>query len=178
MSDSESDAPEEVTAQQGLQQFEEISQAQKESKARAVREGKERRRKWAEKLTPRPRQLDESVEGVVETVESQPKKEAQDKRGMLPDDIVKLIAAQEKKVFSSDSEEDESQDKLRSKKKKQKKSRNGPIILKEIPPAQCLQSSLEFINKRRMQVPRSSAVLKNLKQAPRLVSSKGLLSRK
>lgn len=49
------------------------------------------------------------------------------------------------------------------------------VLLNEIPPAQCLQNSLEFLKKRKMQVPRSNAVLKNSHKALRLLSSSGLL---
>ncbi|KAM0028387.1 hypothetical protein Hdeb2414_s0019g00551041 [Helianthus debilis subsp. tardiflorus] len=50
-----------------------------------------------------------------------------------------------------------------------------PVILKEIPPPPCLHNSLEFLKKRKMQVPRSSAILDNSNQALRFLSSSGLL---
>lgn len=53
-----------------------------------------------------------------------------------------------------------------------------PIILEEMPPAQCLQSSLEFLKKRKMQISRSSAVLNNSDQALRFLSTSGVLSKK
>lgn len=49
------------------------------------------------------------------------------------------------------------------------------ILLNNIPPPHCLESSLEFLKKRKMQVSRSSAILKNADQALRLISSKGNL---
>lgn len=174
-SDSDDAAPEEFTSQQGIEQDEEITRLQKENKARVVREGKERRRRWAQKLTPRPSREEESIEDVKEI---EPKQEALDNKGMLPDEIVKLLAASEKKVFSSDSEEEKPKKKPTSAKKRTKRSGLEPIILEEIPPAQCLQSSLEFLKKRKMGISRSSAVLNNSDQALRLLSTSGLLSKK
>ncbi|KAL8199369.1 hypothetical protein R6Q57_012937 [Mikania cordata] len=164
--DSDSDAPEEFTAEQAIQKDEEIRTIQKENKARVLREGKERRRRWAEKLTPREPRLNKDIpdEDEAETPTS---------KGMLPDEIVKLLAANEKKVFSSDSEEEKSEKK--PSKKKFKHSGKETVILKEISPPACLQNSLEFLKKRKMQVPRSSAVLDNSKQALRFLSSSGLL---
>ncbi|KAI7729065.1 hypothetical protein M8C21_004332 [Ambrosia artemisiifolia] len=197
--DSDSDAPEEFTAQQAIQKDEEITTIQKQNKARTLmlanitvgvrssigrlifyiyedvkvvigsgvaREVKERRRKWAEKLTPRQPRLNKNVPDEEET-------ETPSNKGMLPDDIVKLLAANEKKVFSSDSEEEKSEKKPR--KKKSKRSGMEPVILKELPPPPCLQKSLEFLKKRKMQVPRSSAVLDNSNQALRFLSSSALM---
>uniref|UniRef100_A0A5B7B5C9 Uncharacterized protein n=1 Tax=Davidia involucrata TaxID=16924 RepID=A0A5B7B5C9_DAVIN len=172
--DNDYDAPEELTSEQGIQQDEEIRKVQRENKTRVVREGKERRRQWAEKKTPRPSQKDESIQDVIETDTH----ESQDNRGMLPSDIVELLAAREKQVFLSDSEEEKTEKKPTSKKKRPKKSGLEPVILKYIPPAQCLQNSLEFLKKRKMQVSRSSAVLNNSNQALRLLSTSGLLSKK
>ncbi|CAK9185448.1 unnamed protein product [Ilex paraguariensis] len=82
------------------------------------------------------------------------------------------------KIFPSDSEEDKIEKKPTSKKKRSKTSGLEPVILKDIPPAQCLQNSLEFLKKRKMQVSRSVAVLKNSDQALRFLSTSGLLSKK
>lgn len=172
--ESDSDAPEELTSLQGIQNDEEIRKVEREHKTRVVREGKERRRQWAQKLTPRPTQNDESIEDTKEPENAQ---ESKDNRGMLPDDIVKILAAREKKVFSSDSEE-EHEKKPTSKKKRSKSSGSGPVILKDLPPPPCLESSLEFLKKRKMQVSRSSAVLNNSSQALRLLSTSGLLRTK
>lgn len=171
--DSDSDAPEEFTLEQGIQQDKEITKARRENKARVVREGKERRRQWAQKITPRPSRGDKSIQNDSETPQ-----ESDDNRGMLPDDIVKLLASQEKKVFLSDSEEEKTEKGRPSRKKKPRNSGIEPVILKEIPPPQCLQNSLEFLKKRKMQVARSSAVLNNSNQALRLISTSGLLSKK
>ncbi|KAL7135565.1 hypothetical protein ABFS83_11G106100 [Erythranthe nasuta] len=174
--DSETDAPEEFSVQQGMQQDEEITKVQREHKARVVREGKERRRQWAQKLTPKSVPKEESTKDEPETEarEEEPSK-GNNNNGMLPDDIVKLLAAREKKVFASDSEDEKDDDKAASKKRRRKKSGSGPVILKEIPAPQCVQNSLDFLEKRKMQIPRSSAVLKNSKQALRLLSASGLL---
>nr|XP_043617659.1 uncharacterized protein LOC122589432 [Erigeron canadensis] len=169
--DSDSDAaPEEFTAEQAIQKDEEITTIQKENKARVLREGKERRRKWAEKLTPRQPRVDKAIQDETETPTQAP-----EINGMLPDDIVRFLAANEKKVFS-DSEDEKSEKKPR--KKKSKNSGTGPVILKEIPPPRCLQNSLDFLKKRKMQVKRSSAVLDNSNQALRYLSASGLLSKK
>ncbi|KAI3760895.1 hypothetical protein L1987_51297 [Smallanthus sonchifolius] len=164
--ESDSEAPEEFTAEQAIQKDEEIRTIQKENKARVLREVKERRRKCAEKLTPREPRPNKNIPDAEET-------ETQSNKGMLPDDIVKFLAANEKKVFSSDSEEEKSEKKPR--KKKAKPTGMEPVILKEMAPPPCLQKSLEFLKKRKMQVPRSSAVLDNSNQALRFLSSSGLL---
>jgi hypothetical protein len=52
------------------------------------------------------------------------------------------------------------------------------IILKDMKPTQCLQNSLEFLKKRKMEVSRSSAVLNNSNQALRLISNSGLINKK
>ncbi|XP_059642839.1 uncharacterized protein LOC132284726 [Cornus florida] len=173
--DYDSDAPEEFTAEQGIQQDEEIRKVQRENKVRVVREGKERRRQWAQKITPRPSRGNESIKAVVETGTNQ---ESLDTGGMLPNDIVELLAAREKHVFLSDSEEEDTKKKPSSKKKRPKNSGPEPVILNDIPPAQCLHNSLEFLKKRKMRVSRSSAVLNNSNQALRLISTSGLLGNK
>ncbi|CAI9752816.1 unnamed protein product [Fraxinus pennsylvanica] len=174
--DSDSGAPEEFTVQQGIQQDEEIRKVQTENKARVVREGKQRRKKWAEKLTPRPSRRDGSTKNKTKTKTDE---ESQDNKGMLPADIVQHIAANEKarnkkKVFLSDSE-DEKAEKNASKRKKIKDSRLDLVIMLKDRPALCPQSSLDFLKKRKMQVARSSDVLNNSNQALRLLSSSGLL---
>ncbi|CAA2970919.1 uncharacterized protein LOC111367945 [Olea europaea var. sylvestris] len=167
--DSDSGAPEEFTVQQGIQKDEEIRKVQKENKARVVREGKQRRRKWAEKLTPRPSRRDGSAKKKIKT------------EGMLPDDIVQHVAAIEKavnkkKVFLSDSEDEKAEEKNASRKKRTKDSRLDIAMLNDRP-AHCPQSSLDFLKKRKMQVARSSAVLNNSNQALRLLCSSGLLKK-
>ncbi|XP_057967892.1 uncharacterized protein LOC131157612 isoform X2 [Malania oleifera] len=177
--EDDSDAPDEFTSEQGFQQDEGIRKVQKENKARIVREGKERRRQWAQKKTPRQSGGGESAIGLVDN-ETPQRPLGSD--GMLPNDIVELLAAREKQVFASDSEEDEVKEKAKektiSKKKRAKGSGLEPVILKDIAPAQCLQNSIEFLKKRKMQVSRSTSVLNNSNQALRLLSSSGLLSKK
>ncbi|GMH06440.1 hypothetical protein Nepgr_008280 [Nepenthes gracilis] len=168
------DAPEEFTSEQGIQQDEEIRKVQRESNARIVREGKNGRRKWAERLTPRPPQNDEVIK---KEVEAETRKGSDTNGGMLPEDIVSFLASREKQVFLSDTEEEKPVKKLKKKTKRPKKSGVEPVILKDIPPAHCLQNSLEFLKKRKMQVSRSSAVLNNSNQALRLLSTSGLLNR-
>lgn len=172
MSESDSDAPEEFTLEQGVQLDEELRKVQKESKARVVREGKERRRLWAQKKTPKPKN-DNITKDVVET-ETQ---EVQAETDMLPSNIVAMLAAREKKVFHSDSEDEKTEEKSSKRKKKNKSSGSGPVMLNEIPPPPCLQSSLEFLKKRKMQAQRSSTVLNNSSQALRLVTSTVVLSK-
>ncbi|KAJ6990117.1 hypothetical protein NC653_018600 [Populus alba x Populus x berolinensis] len=179
--DSESDAPEEFTAEQGIQQDEEIRRVQKESKARVVREAKEKRRRLAQRKTVQPPKVNESVRDVVEAkteIETETEKESLDSGGMLPSDIVQLLAAREKKVFLSDSEDENAEEKRLPKKKKCRSLGKETVILKEMAPPQCIQNSLEFLKKKKMQLSRSSSVLDNPNQALRLISASGLFSKK
>lgn len=161
---------------QGIRQDEELAKVQKENKARVVREGKERRRLWAQKKTPGPSKKVESVQSQ-DVSETETPIEPSGREGMLPNEIVQLLASREKKMFLSDSEDDDKTEvKCISKKKRKSKSSGvDTVVLNEIPPAQCVQNSLEFLKKRKMQVPRSHAVLKNSHKALRLLSSSGLL---
>uniref|UniRef100_A0A7C8ZC25 Uncharacterized protein n=1 Tax=Opuntia streptacantha TaxID=393608 RepID=A0A7C8ZC25_OPUST len=177
--DDGSDAPEEFTAEQGLQQDEEIRKIQRQNKSRVHREKKERRRKQAERLTPRPRAQsivhEEEDEMVEDDAGEDVSRQSQANTGMLPNDIVNLLAAREKQVFLSDSDEEKTDKKPKQKRKKIKKSGAETVILNELPPAPCVQTSLEFLQKRKTQVARSAAVLNNSNQALRLLSSSGLL---
>uniref|UniRef100_A0A7N0UC13 Uncharacterized protein n=1 Tax=Kalanchoe fedtschenkoi TaxID=63787 RepID=A0A7N0UC13_KALFE len=170
---SDSDAPEEFTAEEGLRLEHELRKIQKENKERVKREGKERRKKWADRITPRPSRAEE----VIQDEESKAsEEEAANNQGMLPMEIVNLLAAREKQVFSSDSEDEENAERKRQRRKKRvKKNEPEPIILNNLPPPQCVQNSLDFLKKRKMQVPRSNAVLNNSNQALRLLSSSGML---
>lgn len=178
MEENDSDAPEELTVEQGFHQDEEIRKIQKDNKARVTREGKERRRLWAQRKTPRPSKKPKDGQEIAENGIEEDGNESPERRGMLPNEIVNLLAAREKQVFLSDSEDERAETKPISRKKKVKGSGSGPIILKEIPPPQCLQSSLEFLKKRKMQVSRSSSVLNNPNQALRYLSNSGVLSKK
>ncbi|CAB4317920.1 unnamed protein product [Prunus armeniaca] len=145
--DYDSDAPEEFTAEQGIQQDEELSKVQKENKARVVREGKERRRQWAQRKTPKKiPQPSAGVESVQDAPETETHQESLGSAGMLPSNIVELLAAREKQVFHSDSEDENTDSKV------------DTVILKETPAPKCLQNSLAFLEKRKMQVSRSHAV--------------------
>ncbi|KAG8367037.1 hypothetical protein BUALT_Bualt16G0030800 [Buddleja alternifolia] len=124
--DSDSDAPEEFTLQQGMQQDEEIRKVRTESKSRAVREVKERRRQWAQKLTPRALPKEECNKDETEIEKHE---ESQNDKGMLSDDIVKLLADREKKVFTLESEDEEAVKKPMSKKRRPKKSGFLSLIL-------------------------------------------------
>lgn len=170
--ESDSDAPEEFTSQQGIEKHEEITRVQRENKARIVREVKERRKKLAEMLTPRPARKEKIIKDAME-IGSHRESDGDDE--LLPDEIVKQLVAREKKVFASDSEEEKPSEKTASKKKRKKESGLGPTILEELPPPQCLQSSLDFLKKRKMQISRSSAVLDNPGKALRRLSTSGLL---
>ncbi|KAK4784200.1 hypothetical protein SAY86_018568 [Trapa natans] len=177
MSDSDSDAPEELSAQQGLYQDEEIRRIQTDSKARVKREGKERRRLWAQRKTQKESKVTKDVQEVEESGTNKDEDESLISKGMLPSSIVSMLAAREKQVFLSDSEDEKPEAKPR-KRKKQKRSGLEPIILDEIPPPQCLQNSLEFLKNRKMRVARSNSVLNNSNQALRFLSNSGLLTRK
>ncbi|XP_050363123.1 uncharacterized protein LOC126782019 [Argentina anserina] len=173
--DYDSDAPEEFTAEQGVQQEQELSKLQKENKARVAREGKERRRKWAQKKTPR--KAANTVESVQDASENETHEESSmGTAGMLPPNIVELLAARDKQVFSDS--EDEKADSKPSKKKKRKSSGVDTIILNQTAPPPCLEKSLEFLKNRKMQVRRSQAVLHNSNQALRFLTSSGVLSKK
>lgn len=70
---------------------------------RVRREGKERRKKLAARLTPRQKSKDEVPDGDVEMVEDDVEddesKQSKVNTGMLPSDIVNLLAAREKYVL-------------------------------------------------------------------------------
>ncbi|XP_058115545.1 uncharacterized protein LOC131258321 isoform X1 [Magnolia sinica] len=175
--DEDLDAPEELTTQQGIKQDEEIRKIQRENRSRVAREGKEQRRQWEQRKTQRPPR----GEVAVEVSETEMHQEAQRTEGMLPSDVVNLLAAREKissmcrQTFHSDSEDEIADDKLTLKKKKSKISGGGAVLLTNIPPAQCLHKSIEFLKKRKAQVSRSTSVLKNSNQALRLLSTSGVL---
>ncbi|PKU72044.1 hypothetical protein MA16_Dca007408 [Dendrobium catenatum] len=161
---------------------------------KVVQEGKERRRQWAQRKI----QFKSDKESVPEA-----KVEAPAIRGMLPSNIVDLLAAREKQTFTSDSEEEVVNHKPAILKKKKKSfgykfilidlkltygsceqvmsnlqmilSRPETVLLEEIPPAQCLENSMEFLKRRKMKVSRSNSVLINAKQALRLLSTPGNL---
>ncbi|CAO2830608.1 unnamed protein product [Amaranthus hypochondriacus] len=179
--DDESDAPEEFTSLQAIQQDEEIRKLQQQSNARVRQEGKERRKKMAERLTTQSKSKFEVCDGygdgvMIEDEEgADTSKQSKNNTGMLPNDIVNLLAAREKQVFLSDSEDEKEGKISKPKKKKTKNSGMETVILKNLPAAHCVQNSLEFLKQRKTVVARSPAVLNNSNQALRLLSSSGLL---
>ncbi|CAJ1929839.1 unnamed protein product [Sphenostylis stenocarpa] len=175
--DNDSDAPEEFTTEQGLLQDEEIQKIKRENISRVLREGKERRRKWAQNITPRP---SKAVEKSQKVKDSEPHEEPNTADGFLPQNIVQMLAAREKHVlFSETNEEKDDETKpATSRKRKSRKLGLKPVILSEIGPPQCSNSALEFLKERKMSVPRSSSVLNNSNQALRLLSTSGVLGRK
>lgn len=143
---------------------------------RVVREGKERRRKWAQKITPRPSKAGEKSQDVEDT---EPQQESNTAAGFLPESIVQMLAAREKQVFVSDINEEKDEEKpTTSRKRKSRNSGLKPVILSEIGPPPCVNSALEFLKERKMSVPRSSSVLNNSNQAFRLLSRSGVLRQK
>lgn len=97
---------------------------------------------------------------------------------MLPSNIVQLLVDREKQVFSSDPGDEKPAIKPKLKRKKTKSSGIETVLLSERTPSQCLQNSLEFLKKRKMNITRSSSVLDNPNQALRLLSTSGLLTKK
>lgn len=171
---SDSEAPEEFTAEEAMRQDEEIRRIRRENEARVAREKKERRRKWAQRFTPKPKPKKESTEEEPEEAET--REELVDKKEMLPDEIVKFIATNQRKVFTSDSEDEKVEEKQPViKKKKQKPFGSRIVDLKDVAPPPCVQNSLDFLQQRKTRVSRSSSVLNNSNQALRFLSSSGLL---
>ncbi|KAI4381188.1 hypothetical protein MLD38_007288 [Melastoma candidum] len=175
--DYSSDAPEEFTADQGVKQDQEITRIQRDNKARVTREGKERRRLWAQRKAKQPSDNDKVKENPEppETEDQEDESKSLARRGMLPTEVVNFLATREKRVFLSDSDEEKPEVKPTRRIKKGKGSRSGMIVLSDLPQPPCVQSSLEFLKKRKMQVARSSAVLNNSNQALRLLSASGVL---
>ncbi|KAL5099343.1 hypothetical protein RYX36_003670 [Vicia faba] len=188
MSDNDSDAPEEFTAEQGIQLDEEIRKIKRENTIRVNTEEKERRRKRAQKLTPQPSKAAKKSVSITES-EEEPNNDAgflpesivqrNKALGFLPKNIVEKLAAREKLVSLTDTNKEEHGIKPTiSKKRKSKDWGFEPCILSELGPPPCLQSALDFLKERKMAVPRSSAVLKNSNQASRLISSSGIIPQK
>ncbi|CAN6984438.1 hypothetical protein BRARA_A00173 [Brassica rapa] len=161
-SDSDSDGPpEEFTQEQAKVEDAALRRIQRENKARVAREKKESRRHLLEKITPKKSRKIESFEEEEE--------EALANKGFLSKNIIDFLAQREKLKNSSDSEQEEA-NKEHPRKKKQKSSGIETVLYKEIPPPECLKTGLDFLKKRKAQVPRSSAILKNSSQALRLIT--------
>ncbi|CAL5059875.1 unnamed protein product [Urochloa decumbens] len=174
-SDSDS-APEELTAVQGVEKHEEISKVEKDSAVRVTREGKERRKRWAQRRTsskPDTQEPNETEDQVANQTEGN-EEETHTIPGMLPSSVIEMLAAREKQTFSSDSEEENVTQKVQKKKRKMKTSGPETILLKDVRATQHVKNALDFLEQRKNKVPRSNAVLKNANKALRLLSSKGL----
>ncbi|TVU01991.1 hypothetical protein EJB05_52526 [Eragrostis curvula] len=169
-SDSDS-APEELTAVQGVEKHEEITKVEKDSAVRATREGKERRKRWAQRKTSSqsdkraPREVEEE-----ETKQTEENEETHTIPGMLPTNVIEMLAAREKQTFESDSEEENVKQKVQKRKKKLKTDGPETILLKDVRATQQIKNAIDFLERRKNQVPRSNAVLKNANKALRLIS--------
>ncbi|CAN6825240.1 hypothetical protein F2Q69_00008865 [Brassica cretica] len=169
-SDSDSDgAPEEFTQEQAQLEDAELRKIHRENKARVAREKKESRRRLAEKITPRKSRKVDTFDDIEEEEEHEEDPEALANKGFLSKNIIDFLAEREKHKNSSDSEEEEA-NKEHPRKKKRKSSGIETVIYKEIPPPECLKTGLDFLKKRKAQVPRSSSILNNSSQALRLVT--------
>uniref|UniRef100_A0A1J3I8X4 Uncharacterized protein n=1 Tax=Noccaea caerulescens TaxID=107243 RepID=A0A1J3I8X4_NOCCA len=166
-SDSDSDdAPEEFTQEQAKLEDAAFRRLQRENTARIAREKKESRRLLAEKITPRKSR---KIETFEEEEEAEEKTESLANKGFLSKDIIDFLAQREKQKTRSDSEEEDANEE-KPRKRKQKTSGIETVIYKDIPPPECLKTGLDFLKKRKAQVPRSSSILKNSGQALRLVT--------
>ncbi|KAJ4866258.1 hypothetical protein Rs2_52220 [Raphanus sativus] len=172
-SDSDSDGPpEEFTQEQAKVEDAALRKIQRDNKARVAREKKESRRHLAEKITPKKsRKIESFEEEEAEEEEEEEDPEALANKGFLSKDVIDFLAEREKPKNSSDFEEEEEEtNKEHPRKKKLKSSGIETVIYKEIPPPECLKTGLDFLKKRKAQVPRSSSVLKNSTQALRLIT--------
>ncbi|AQK69148.1 uncharacterized protein LOC100276302 [Zea mays] len=174
-SGSDSDgAPEELTAVQGVAKHEETSKVEKDSVLRVTREGKERRKRWAQRRTSS--KPDKKAPKEVEdedTKKSEEHEETNTMPGMLPTSVIEILAAREKQTFASDSEEENVKQKVQRRKKRMKTDGPETILLKDVRSTQHVKNALDFLEHRKNRVPRSNAVLKNASKALRLLSSKG-----
>ncbi|XP_008679903.1 uncharacterized protein [Zea mays] len=174
-SGSDSDgAPEELTAVQGVEKHEEISQVEKDSAIRVTREGKERRKRWAQRRTS-SKPDKKAPKEVVEDEGTKQSEETDTMPGMLPTSVIEILAAREKQTFASDSEEENVKQKVQKRKKRMKTAGPETILLKDVRSTQHVKNALDFLEQRKKQVPRSNAVLKNASKALRLLSSKDMV---
>ncbi|KAF2578453.1 hypothetical protein F2Q68_00006074 [Brassica cretica] len=159
-SDSDSDgAPEEFTQEQAQLEDAELRKIHRENKARFGCPREERESRKVDTF--------DDIEEEEEEHEEEP--EALANKGFLSKNIIDFLAQREKHKNSSDSEEEEA-NKEHPRKKKRKSSGIETVIYKEIPPPECLKTGLDFLKKRKAQVPRSSSILNNSSQALRLVT--------
>uniref|UniRef100_A0A0D9VD30 Uncharacterized protein n=1 Tax=Leersia perrieri TaxID=77586 RepID=A0A0D9VD30_9ORYZ len=179
-SGSESDsAPEELTAVQGVEKHDEISKVEKDSAIRKSQQEKERRRRWGQRRASskpgkEPLEVeDKDTKQKAEKEEHEEDEETHTMPGMLPTDVIEMLAAREKQTFSSDSEEEVANQKIKKRKKRLETSGPKTILLKDVRSTQHVKNAHDFLERRKNQVPRSNAVLKNANKALRLLSSKG-----
>ncbi|KAF2616206.1 hypothetical protein F2Q70_00012967 [Brassica cretica] len=159
-SDSDSDgAPEEFTQEQAQLEDAELRKIHRENKARF---GWPREERESRKV--------DTFDDIEEEEEHEEDPEALANKGFLSKNIIDFLAQREKHKNSSDSEEEEA-NKEHPRKKKRKSSGIETVIYKEIPPPECLKTGLDFLKKRKAQVPRSSSILNNSSQALRLVTA-------
>ncbi|KAF8085342.1 hypothetical protein N665_0671s0020 [Sinapis alba] len=172
-SDSDSDgAPEEFTQEQAKLEDAALRKIERENKARVALEKKESRRRLAEKITPKKSRKIDTFDDIEEEEEEEHEEEdpeALANKGFLSKNIIDFLAEREKQKNGSDTEEEE-ENQEHPRKKKLKSSGIETVIYKEIPPPECLKTGLDFLKKRKAQVPRSSSILKNSSQALRLVT--------
>ncbi|KAL5213206.1 hypothetical protein ABZP36_024053 [Zizania latifolia] len=170
-------APEELTAVQGVEKHEKISKVEKDSAIRVSQQEKERRRRWAQRRSSSKPDKQKPLE--VEDKDSKQNEEDEENEdthtvpGMLPTNVIEMLAAREKQTFSSESEEEIPDKKVQKRKKKLRTSGPETILLKDVRSTQRVKNALDFLERRKTQVPRSNAVLKNASKALRLISSRG-----
>ncbi|KAG8070069.1 hypothetical protein GUJ93_ZPchr0006g45384 [Zizania palustris] len=170
-------APEELTAVQGVEKHEKISKVEKDSAIRVSQQEKERRRRWAQRRSSSKPDKQKPME--VEDKDSKQNEENEDTYtvpGMLPTNVIEMLAAREKQTFSSESEEEIPDKKVQKRKKKLRTSGPETILLKDVRSTQRVKNALDFLERRKAQVPRSNAVLKNASKALRLISRGDFLS--
>ncbi|KAL5670485.1 hypothetical protein ACJX0J_022706, partial [Zea mays] len=155
----------------GVEKHEEISQVEKDSAIRVTREGKERRKRWAQRRTS-SKPDKKAPKEVVEDEGTKQSEETDTMPGMLPTSVIEILAAREKQTFASDSEEENVKQKVQKRKKRMKTAGPETILLKDVRSTQHVKNALDFLEQRKKQVPRSNAVLKNASKALRLLSSK------
>ncbi|AQK69149.1 hypothetical protein ZEAMMB73_Zm00001d015586 [Zea mays] len=162
-SGSDSDgAPEELTAVQGVAKHEETSKVEKDSVLRVTREGKERRKRWAQRRTSS--KPDKKAPKEVED---------EDTKKTWTSWVIWSSSHIIRQTFASDSEEENVKQKVQRRKKRMKTDGPETILLKDVRSTQHVKNALDFLEHRKNRVPRSNAVLKNASKALRLLSSKG-----
>ncbi|GJN19203.1 hypothetical protein PR202_gb06450 [Eleusine coracana subsp. coracana] len=171
-SGSDSDgAPEELTAVQ----LRPLRDNNIMCSCRATREGKERRKRWAQRKASS--KSEKRSQRKVEDEESKQNEESEETHtipGMLPADVIEMLAAREKQTFESDSEEEYVKPKAQKRRKKLKTTGPEMILLKDVRATEQIKNAIDFLEHRKHLVPRSNAVLKNAHTAFRLMSKRNI----